>query len=874
VLDTGININHPALKNNIYQNPNERRDLWDNDGNGYTDDINGWDFYNKNNSVFEQQMFALGDVLSNVTLSEQTVNDICDALVNGWTVSQLARPLAAAELTGIAIGELAAPSNYMVDYSASYISFDSAEKSILRSIALNYRVRLEELFNYLDKNAILPSALEQQLIDWQVENNFFFGESKVEALSDSTVNKMAYNKYKMPGPSDYINDISVSQLEGIPTYSKDLISLAGKDNLDLTLGVRYDQDDAYQSGNLKDVDDLTLVYQVKYKVKWYIFDDNSGTFALHNSDFSYRSPIYSDPSLHDYYLNIPYFTEETEYYFWLYEVVSAVINASHPENPSAQSIVNGSYNDDRYDLGKGWAYSFPSIEIRTSKSIIHFPDGQKYNLKNESSYYSLEGYLFQDIKVYSVSNGEFTSGSRSSQWKAAYKNGKCDYFDSAGAYIGSTNRSAVSADSFIRVFYNGNNTISYILDSVGRKIVFTYTTRSPDEKTVDISVVDAGEMNGQRLIMLDLYKDFFFDDFCISAIIYFNNNNDMIKNISYTYSIPEFSACVIGYNAYSVCGWVSGYSDYYDTVITTPLTAIYEQTLVHFPNGDWGYKQTSSMTFIDYEWTGKRISEACYRGYCRVKSIVNTIDADDHNGGYTTISRNEKQYRYLVENMNTGVSSSLEWPLHMGAWDAGVNKYWPREDQNQYRFEIIEGNKKTRYKYNNDRLNTDIEIYETQNNWSSQTLYSTSQITYDGRIPVKEVTRRNGSGTQLCTVSDTQYDVYGNITEKKVQAGHSVNNGEPTITSTIEHVKSTYGANKATPVKVETGTYKTSSFMDHWVVTENYFDPLNEKVISSVKYSINAAYPYSKNYLNKADNIYSNGQLMIASESEFFILLY
>ncbi|MDR1891517.1 MAG: S8 family serine peptidase [Oscillospiraceae bacterium] len=831
--------------------------------------IYGLYVYYNDIAVFEQQMSALGDILSNVTLSEQTVNGICDALMNGWTVSQLARPLAVAEVTGIAFAELAVTGDCAIDYSAPYISFDSAEKSVLRSIALNYRVRLEELFHYLDENAILPSAFEQQLIDWQVENNFFFGESKVNALSDSTVNKMAYNKYKMPGQSDHMNEVSVSQLEGSITYSKELLSLAGKDNLDLTLGVRYDQDDAYQSGNLKDVDDLTLVYQVHYITTEYVFSKIDGTIVEvnENIDYLYQSPVYSEPSLHNYYLNIDHFDDDRwTYYYYYYIVTDAWIGSAHPENPSAQSIVNGSYNDDRYDLGKGWAYSFPSIEIRTSKYIIHFPDGQKYNLKNESSYYSPEGYSFQDIKVYSVSGSEFSSGSRSSQWKAVYKTGKCDYFDSTGAYIGSANREAATADSFIRVFYNGNNTVSYILDSVGRKITFTYTTLGDYNKSVDISVVDTGEVNGQRLVMLYLCKDFFFDDFNISEIIYFNSDNDMIKNISYTYSIPDFSACVIGYNAYSVCGFVSGYSDYYTTVVTTPLTAIYEQTLVEFPNGDLGYRQTSSMTSIDYEWTGKRISEACYRGYCRVKSIVNTVDTDDHNGGYTTISRNEKQYRYLIENINTGVISSLEWPLHMGAWDVGVNKYWPREDQNQYRLEIIEGNKKTRYKYNNDRLNTNIEIYETQNNWFSQTLYSTSQITYGDRIPVKEVTRRNGSGTQLCNISDYQYDVYGNLTEKKVQAGYSTNNGTPTITATVEHVKSTYGTNKAIPAKVETGIYKSDSSNDYYLVTENYFDPLNEKVISSVNYSINAANPSVKNYLNKADNIYSGGQLMIASE--------
>ena len=44
VLDTGVDIDHPDLQYNIWQNPNEIIDGKDNDGNIYMDDINGWDF--------------------------------------------------------------------------------------------------------------------------------------------------------------------------------------------------------------------------------------------------------------------------------------------------------------------------------------------------------------------------------------------------------------------------------------------------------------------------------------------------------------------------------------------------------------------------------------------------------------------------------------------------------------------------------------------------------------------------------------------------------------------------------------------------------------------------------------------------------------
>lgn len=54
VIDTGIDINHPDLANNIWKNPNEiPNNNIDDDKNGYIDDINGWDFYHFDNTVFD-----------------------------------------------------------------------------------------------------------------------------------------------------------------------------------------------------------------------------------------------------------------------------------------------------------------------------------------------------------------------------------------------------------------------------------------------------------------------------------------------------------------------------------------------------------------------------------------------------------------------------------------------------------------------------------------------------------------------------------------------------------------------------------------------------------------------------------------------------
>lgn len=55
LIDTGVDINHPDLKDNIWTNPNEiPNNGTDDDQNGFVDDVHGWDFFYNDNSVFDE----------------------------------------------------------------------------------------------------------------------------------------------------------------------------------------------------------------------------------------------------------------------------------------------------------------------------------------------------------------------------------------------------------------------------------------------------------------------------------------------------------------------------------------------------------------------------------------------------------------------------------------------------------------------------------------------------------------------------------------------------------------------------------------------------------------------------------------------------
>ncbi len=74
VIDSGADFSHPQLENQVYVNSREPLDGIDNDGNGYVDDISGWDFVHSEKTLSGDMTH--GTHVSGIVLAEHSKGQV------------------------------------------------------------------------------------------------------------------------------------------------------------------------------------------------------------------------------------------------------------------------------------------------------------------------------------------------------------------------------------------------------------------------------------------------------------------------------------------------------------------------------------------------------------------------------------------------------------------------------------------------------------------------------------------------------------------------------------------------------------------------------------------------------------------------------
>lgn len=140
------------------------------------------------------------------------------------------------------------------------------------------------------------------------------------------------------------------------------------------------------------------------------------------------------------------------------------------------------YLRSRYDLGLGWSFAFPSVQIEneSGKQYIHFHDGTggtyKANFTPDTADSNLENYQGKDIQ-FNEDSGTYSNGQVSSKYVLIGSDQRKSYFAADGRLLGIKDRfgNEIKFSHIDRMIHGKSYPfISQITDSIGRTIDFQY----------------------------------------------------------------------------------------------------------------------------------------------------------------------------------------------------------------------------------------------------------------------------------------------------------------------------------------------------------------------------------------------------------------
>lgn len=203
IIDSGIDLNHIDLKNNIWKNLGEIPDNnIDDEGNGYVDDVNGWNFYNNTNNV--QDNYGHGTHIAGIIGAEGN-NSLGIAGIN-WHVSIM-------------------PLKFMSDSGAGFTSGALAAIDYILMMKKNFGVNIVVINNSWSAGYGYSAVMDGRIKSLNEANIVF-----VAAAGNSGKDNDIYPSY--PGSYNQENVINVGSFSN-ETLSLTASSNYGKNTVDL-----------------------------------------------------------------------------------------------------------------------------------------------------------------------------------------------------------------------------------------------------------------------------------------------------------------------------------------------------------------------------------------------------------------------------------------------------------------------------------------------------------------------------------------------------------------------------------------------------------------------------------------------------------------
>ena len=328
----------------------------------------------------------------------------------------------------------------------------------------------------------------------------------LEGYLNSVVNHQNVNQISNPKYANRSNTVeTIDPITGNLLIKETDISLSGKDGLDLSIGRIYNSAQ----------DEFVKMVSVTSSSSSYT-ETHRGYVIVVLFYNEYTEEVYTNTigtySRYEDALDV--------YYYYLNNVVNCVPLGIYEQitvvNYTTYTVTTKSYPDKysyyktRYNLGAGWSFAFPSVQIEEydGKKHMYYHDGTGAVYKilgtNDTGDSNLENYDGKDVK-FVKDNGTYKNKDNiTSKYKFINSDYTTAYFAEDGRLLGIKDRfgNEIKFRHTNRQIYDKTYPlISQIEDSVGRIVTFSYTGDN-----IELAITAPGETDQINITYERIYR--------------------------------------------------------------------------------------------------------------------------------------------------------------------------------------------------------------------------------------------------------------------------------------------------------------------------------------------------------------------------------